>query len=39
MECIILKTCGGMKEEVSKLLSSDEPVVSLIACIGNNTWP
>ena len=29
MECIIPKICAEIKEEVSKLVSSDEPVVSL----------
>lgn len=28
-ECVISEICGGMIKEVSKLLSSDEPVVNL----------
>ena len=41
MECFIPRVCSGMKEEVSKLLSSDEPVVSLTtdiwSCSSNDT--
>ena len=41
MECIIPQICGGIKEEVSKLLSGDEPVVSLTthnwSCSSNDT--
>ena len=40
-ECIIPRICSEMKEEVSKLLSSDKPVVSLTtdiwSCSSNDT--
>jgi len=33
-DCVIPKIFGGMKEEVSKLLHSDEPVISLTMIFG-----
>ena len=33
MDCVIPKICGGMKKEVSKLSSSDEPVVMIFGAV------